>query len=56
MMLEINQDIVGYGISKIEDYENKTMIFPMLCRGIKLVRAGLEPQVIESILLTCKTT
>lgn len=51
MMLEINQDIIGYGISKIEDYENKTMIFPMLCRGVKLVRAGLEPQVIESILL-----
>lgn len=51
MMLEINQDIVGYGISRIEDYENKTMIFPMFCRGIKLVRAGLEPQVIESILL-----
>lgn len=51
MMLEINQDIICYGISKIEDYENKTMIFPMLCRGVKLVRAGLEPQVIESILL-----
>lgn len=51
MMLEINQDIISYGISKIEDYENKTMIFPMLCRGLKLVRAGLEPEVIESILL-----
>ena len=51
LMLEINQDIVSYGISKIEDYENKTMIFPMLHKGLKLVRAGLEPQVIESILL-----
>ena len=51
MMLEINQDIVSYGISKIEDYENKTKIFPMLHMGLKLVRAGLEPQVIESILL-----
>ena len=51
MMLEINQDIVSYGISKIEDYENKTKIFPMLHKGLKLVRAGLEPQVIESILL-----
>lgn len=51
MILEINQDILSYGISKIEDYENKTMIFPMLCRGLKLVRFRLEPQVIESILL-----
>ena len=51
MILEINQDIVSYGISNLEDYENKTMIFPMFCGGLKLVRAGLEPQVIESILL-----
>ena len=51
MMLEINQDIVSYGISKIEDYENKTKIFPMLHKGLKLVRGGIEPQVIESILL-----
>lgn len=51
MMLQINQDVVGHGISKLEDYESNTMSFPMLCRGLKLVRGGMEPQVIESILL-----
>lgn len=51
IMLQINQDVVGHGISKLEDYESNTMSFPMLCRGLKLVRGGMEPQVIESILL-----
>lgn len=51
MMLQINQDVVGHGISKLEDYGSNTMSFPMLCRGLKLVRGGMEPQVIESILL-----
>ncbi len=51
MMLKINQDIVIHGISKLEDYENSTTNFPMLCKGLKLVRGGMEPQIIESILL-----
>ncbi len=51
MMLKINQDVVIHGISKLEDYENSTTNFPMLCKGLKLVRGGEEPQVIESILL-----
>lgn len=51
MMLKINQDVVIHGISKLEDYENSTANFPMLCKGLKLVRGGMEPQVIESILL-----
>lgn len=51
VMLEINQDVVVHGISKLEGYENDTIIFPMLCKGLKLVRSGIEPQVIESILL-----
>ena len=51
MMLEINQDVVIHGISKLEDYQSDITIFPMLCRGLKLVRNGMEPQVIESILL-----
>jgi len=51
MMLKINQDVVIHGISKLEDYENSTTNFPMLCKGLKLVRGGMEPQVIESILL-----
>ncbi len=51
MMLKINQDVVIHGISKLEDYENSTTNFPMLCKGLKLVRGGMEPQIIESILL-----
>ena len=51
MMLEINQDVVVQGISKLENYENDSAIFPLLCRGLKLVRGGMEPQAIESILL-----
>lgn len=51
MILEINQDVAVYGISKLEDYENSTLKYPMLCRGLKLVRGGVEPQVIETILL-----
>ena len=51
MILEINQDVIVHGISKLEDYRSNTMSFPMLSRGLKLVRGGIEPQVIESILL-----
>ena len=51
MVLEINQDVVVHGISKLEDYENNTAVFPLLCRGLKLVRDGIEPQVIAAILL-----
>jgi hypothetical protein len=51
MILEINQDVIVHGISKLEDYQSNTMGFPMLSRGLKLVRGGIEPQVIESILL-----
>lgn len=51
MMLEINQAVVVHGISALEDYENSTLIFPMLYRGLKLIRGGIEPQVIESVLL-----
>ena len=51
LMLEINQEVIGRGISVLEDYESRTVIFPMLCRGLKLVRGGMEPQAIESILL-----
>ena len=56
MMLEINQDVVVHGISKLEDYEEDTTIFPLLCRGLKLVRGGMEPQAIESILLNAVFT
>ena len=51
MILEINQDVIVHGISKLEDYRSNAMSFPMLSRGLKLVRGGIEPQVIESILL-----
>lgn len=51
MMLEINHAVVVHGISALEDYENSTLIFPMLHRGLKLVRDGIEPQVVESVLL-----
>ena len=29
MMLEINQNVVVHGISKLEDYQNNTTIFPI---------------------------
>lgn len=51
IILEINQDVIVYGIPKIDDYQDYTEGFPMLSRGLKLVRGGMEPQVIESILL-----
>lgn len=51
IMLEINQDVIVYGISKIDDYQDYIKGFPMLSRGLRLVRNGMEPQVIESILL-----
>ena len=51
MILEINQDVIVHGISKLEDYQSNAMSFSMLSRGLKLVRGGIEPQVIESILL-----
>lgn len=51
MMLEINHAVVVHGISTLEDYENSTLIYPLLYRGLKLVRDGIEPQVVESVLL-----
>ena len=50
-ILEINQHVVREGISKIEDYEYNIINFPMLGKGLTLVREGQEPQVIESILI-----
>lgn len=50
-ILEINQNVVREGISKIEDYEYNIINFPMLGKGLTLVREGQEPQVIESILI-----
>ena len=51
MILEINQDVIVHGISKLEDYQSNAMSFSMLSRGLKLVKGGIEPQVTESILL-----
>lgn len=51
IMLEINQDVIGHGISRLEDYQSHYMSYPMLSKGLKLVRDGREPQVIETILL-----
>ncbi|MDE7222612.1 MAG: hypothetical protein K2O34_02385 [Acetatifactor sp.] len=51
MVLKINQDVVCHGISRIEYYENSASVYPMLCKGLNLVRDGMEPQIIESILL-----
>lgn len=50
-ILDINQNVVREGISKIEDYEYNIINFPMLGKGLTLVREGQEPQVIESILI-----
>lgn len=51
IMLEINQEVKGNGISKIENYQGHYMSYPMLSKGLELVRSGLEPKVIETILL-----
>lgn len=51
MILEINQDVICHGLCKIEDYEAKTTLFPMLGNGLRLVRRGIEPHVMEAGLL-----
>lgn len=51
MILEINQDVVCHGLCQLEDYESKICAFPMLRKGLSLVRGGIEPQVVESVLL-----
>ena len=51
MILEINQDVICHGLCKIEDYEAKTMLFPMLGNGLRLVRRGIEPHMMEAVLL-----
>lgn len=56
VMLEINQAVVVSGIAILEEYEEDILIFPMLCRGLGLVRNGVEPKVIETILLNTALT
>lgn len=50
-ILEINQEVFVHGIGRIEDYERNMKKYPLFCSGLKLVRAGVEPQVVESVLL-----
>lgn len=50
-MLEINQDVFANGISRLENYQSHSMSYPMLSKGLELVRGGLEPQAIETMLL-----
>ncbi len=50
-ILKINQEVFVSGIAVIEIYEDSAEIAPMLSYGLKLVRRGMEPQMIESILL-----
>lgn len=51
LILEMNQDVNRYGLCKLEDYESRTVLYPLLDRGLRLVRGGVEPQVMESVLL-----
>ena len=51
IMLEINQDVIANGISRLENYQSHSMSYPMLSKGLELVRGGLEPQAIETMLL-----
>ena len=51
LILKINQDVNRHGLCELEDYESKTARFPLLDRGLKLVRGGAEPQVVASALL-----
>ncbi len=40
-----------HGIARLEEYVRDTAFSPMLRKGLNLVRAGMEPHIIESILL-----
>ena len=50
MILKINQDVVRKGLMQIEHYKSETADFPMLWKGLTLVRGGMEPQDVVSIL------
>lgn len=50
-ILEINQKVVTNGLSILEEYETDAYKIPILSRGISLIRKGIDPDTIESILL-----
>lgn len=52
-ILELNQKVIVEGIGILENY---TSGYPILDRGLRLVRDGVEPDYIEAILLNTAIT
>lgn len=50
-LLKINQDVIVHGIAVLEEYVRDTAFSPLLCKGLKLVWAGIEPRVTEAVLV-----
>jgi len=48
LILDINQKVIEKGISMFEDYCSQ---YPVLDKGLRLIRMGLEPSIIETLLL-----
>lgn len=48
VILEVNQKVIQKGIGILEDYLSK---YPLLNRGLQLIRMGLEPELTETLLL-----
>lgn len=48
LILDINQKVIKKGISMFEDYCSQ---YSVLDKGLQLIRMGLEPSIIETLLL-----
>lgn len=50
-ILKINQDVVSCGLMKIHDHRDFLKGYPLLEKGLNLVMEGIDPEVIESIMI-----
>ncbi len=48
VILKMNREVLKEGIGIFEDY---TSTYPLLDRGLRLIRMGLEPELTENLLL-----
>lgn len=55
-LLKINQEVYVNGIAELESYENDMKLPFLLRKGLAMVRTGLEPDIIESVLLNIVLT
>lgn len=56
MILQINQDVCTSGISALERYVDDEKIPFLLKKGLYLVWSGIEPQIVENVLLNIALT